>query len=64
VAIIGGVFYAELGAGRGAVAFGHAFAVALGCNVVLLAVGGVLSLFLPDQRHALANATSTGASRG
>lgn len=59
VAIIGGVFYAELGAGRGAAAFGHAFAVALGCNVVLLAIGGVLSLFLPDQRHAPAKATST-----
>ncbi|WP_233828768.1 MFS transporter [Paraburkholderia sp. ZP32-5] len=53
VALIGGVFYSELGAGRGATAFGHAFAVALGCNVVLLAVGGVLSLFLPDQPRAL-----------
>jgi EmrB/QacA subfamily drug resistance transporter len=64
VAVMGGVFYAQLGAGRGAAAFGHAFAVALGCNVVLLAVGGLLSLFLPDQRHALAKTTSTGASRG
>ena len=64
VAVIGGVFYAELDAGRGAAAFDHAFAVALGCNVALLAVGGVLSLFLPDQQHALARATSTGASRG
>jgi len=64
VAVMGGVFYTELGAGRGAAAFGHAFAVALGCNVVLLVVGGVLSLFLPDQRHALAKATSTKASRG
>ncbi|KVQ28115.1 MFS transporter [Burkholderia cepacia] len=63
VAIIGGVFYAELGTSHGPAAFGHAFAVALGCNVVLLAVGGVLSLFLPDQRRALATGISTGASR-
>lgn len=61
VAIIGGVFYAELGAGHGVAAYGHAFAVSLGCNVALLAVGGVLSLFLPDQRHARPEAASTGA---
>ncbi|WP_414447099.1 MFS transporter [Burkholderia sp. 22PA0099] len=52
VAVIGGVFYAALGAGDGTAAYDHAFAIALGCNVGLLAVGGVLSLFLPDQRRA------------
>jgi EmrB/QacA subfamily drug resistance transporter len=63
VAIIGGVFYAELGAGQGITVYGHAFAVALGCNVILLGVGGVLSLFLPDQR-LLAKATSIEANCG
>ena len=62
VAIIGGVFYSELDAGRGVVAFAHALTVALGCNVALLAMGGVLSLFLPDQRRALADATTPEAS--
>ncbi|MDR3398869.1 MAG: MFS transporter [Pandoraea sp.] len=63
VAIIGGVFYADLGVGHDEAAFGHAFAVALGCNVVLLVVGGALSLFLPGQPRPFGKATSTGASR-
>ncbi|EDZ99223.1 major facilitator superfamily MFS_1 [Burkholderia sp. H160] len=52
VAIIGGVFYGVLGESHGAAAFGRAFAIALGCNVALLALGGVFSLFLTD-RHAV-----------
>ncbi|MEW6644787.1 MAG: MFS transporter [Pseudomonadota bacterium] len=49
VAVIGGVFYGVLGDGEDLAAYGHAFAVALGCNVVLLALGGLLSLGLWDE---------------
>jgi predicted MFS family arabinose efflux permease len=44
VAIIGGVFYAALGTGESVKTYAHAFTLALGCNVVLLALAGVLSL--------------------
>jgi EmrB/QacA subfamily drug resistance transporter len=49
IAIVGGVFFAMLGPVPVAAAYPHAFAVALGCNVALLAIGGGLSLCLP--RH-------------
>ncbi|MBR1219506.1 MFS transporter [Bradyrhizobium sp. U87765 SZCCT0131] len=49
VAVIGGVFYTVLGDGRDLAAYAHAFAVALGCNVVLLALGALLSLGLWDE---------------
>lgn len=49
VAIICGVFFSVLGAHTETTAYAHAFAVALGCNVVLLALGGFLSLWLPDE---------------
>jgi MFS family permease len=52
VAIIGGVFYSALGARQDPNAYAHAFTLALGCNVALLALGGVLSLFLPHERQA------------
>ena len=51
VAVIGGVFFSVLGSGQGLAAHAHAFGVALGCNVALLAVGGVLSLWLPAKGH-------------
>jgi MFS family permease len=51
VAIIGGVFYSALGAQPDADAYAHAFTLALGCNVALLALGGVLSLWLPGDRQ-------------
>ena len=47
VAIIGGVFFSVLGTHTDPAAYAHAFAIALGCNVALLALGGVLSLWLP-----------------
>jgi EmrB/QacA subfamily drug resistance transporter len=47
VAIIGGVFFSVLGTGQGLVSYSRAFAVALGCNIALLAIGGLLSLWLP-----------------
>ncbi|MGO4716843.1 hypothetical protein [Bradyrhizobium sp. 2TAF24] len=49
VAVIGGVFYTVLGDGRDLAAYAHAFALALGCNVVLLALGALLSLGLWDE---------------
>jgi EmrB/QacA subfamily drug resistance transporter len=52
VAIIGGVFYSALGIRQDADAYAHAFALALGCNVALLALGGVLSLWLPREPKA------------
>lgn len=54
VAIVGGVFFSILGAGQDLAAYADAFAIALGCNVALLALGGVLSLWLPDDKRAAA----------
>jgi EmrB/QacA subfamily drug resistance transporter len=51
VAIIGGVFYGTLGAGQDVDSHAHAFALALGCNVVLLAFAGILSLWLPCAKQ-------------
>jgi hypothetical protein len=51
VAVIGGIFFSVLGPGHGAANYAHAFAVALGCNVVLLVIGAMLSLWLPRQRR-------------
>lgn len=50
VAIIGGIFFSVLGTGRELSAYSHAFAVALGCNVILLMLGAGLSLWLPNPR--------------
>jgi EmrB/QacA subfamily drug resistance transporter len=47
IAVIGGVFFSALGQGHGALAYAHAFAMALGCNVALLVLAGCLSLRLP-----------------
>src|SRR5581483_4000400 len=52
VAIIGGVFYSALGDRQDPAAYAYAFVLALGCNVALLAIGGLLSLWLPDERQA------------
>jgi len=52
VAIIGGVFYGALGRRQDPDVYAHAFALALGCNVALLALAGVLSLWLPAERRA------------
>jgi EmrB/QacA subfamily drug resistance transporter len=49
VAIIGGVFFSVLGGGQETIAYSYAFGVALGCNVALLFLGGILSLWLPRQ---------------
>lgn len=50
VAIIGGVFYGRLGDGPSPDAYASAFTLALGCNVALLALGGILSLWLPSAQ--------------
>jgi MFS family permease len=56
VAIIGGVFYTALGTGQTPGAYAHAFTLALGCNVALLALCALLSLWLaanqPQKRIA------------
>jgi EmrB/QacA subfamily drug resistance transporter len=52
VAVIGGVFFGALGARPDPDAYAHAFALALGCNVALLALGAVLSLWLPFEPAA------------
>jgi hypothetical protein len=58
VALIGGIFFSVLGSGRDIVAFSHAFGLALGCNVALLVLGGILSLRLgaSSDPRALGNA--------
>ena len=50
VAIIGGIFYSLLGAHPDADDCAHAFTLALGCNVALLALAGWLSLWLPREQ--------------
>jgi len=62
VAIIGGVFYSALGTGQGVDAYAHAFALALGCNVALLALSAVLSLRLDGERSAPGLASPTPKS--
>lgn len=52
VAIIGGAFFSVLGTGQELVSYSRAFAVALGGNIALLAIGGVLSLWLPRKGQA------------
>lgn len=52
VAIIGGVFYSLLGPHPAADDYAHAFTIALGCNVALLALGSWLSLWLPREPAA------------
>ncbi len=49
VAVIGGVFYYALGTEETISAYAHAFTLALGCNVALLALGALLSLWLAHQ---------------
>lgn len=51
VALIGGIFFSVLGSRRDIVAFSHAFGIALGCNVALLVIGGILSLWLAASSH-------------
>lgn len=49
VAIVGGMFFSVLGDGQQLASYRFAFSAAIGCNVLLLAVGGLLSLWLPRQ---------------
>jgi EmrB/QacA subfamily drug resistance transporter len=52
VAIVGGLFFSMLGSTQELASYARAFAVALGCNVALLAIGGLLSLWLPRTGQA------------
>jgi hypothetical protein len=49
VATIGGAFFSVLGAGQELASYAHAFSIALGCNVALLAIASLLSLWLPGK---------------
>ena len=53
IAIVGGVFFSTLGNGQELPSYAHAFNVSTLCNVVLMALGGVLSLMIPAHRHAM-----------
>ncbi|MBN9486129.1 MAG: MFS transporter [Alphaproteobacteria bacterium] len=59
VAVIGGVFYSVLGTGRTPDAYAHAFTVALGCNVALLVLGALLSLWLAADQSAATRGAAT-----
>lgn len=64
VAMIGGVFFSVSGDGPDLATYSNAFAVALGCNVALLIVGGLLSLGLRAESAAtLPGAGSAASSR-
>jgi EmrB/QacA subfamily drug resistance transporter len=54
VAVIGGVFYGSLGTRLDPHAYAHAFVLALGCNVALLVLSALLSLWLPGERRGAA----------
>jgi EmrB/QacA subfamily drug resistance transporter len=62
VAVIGGVFYYALGTGQTAATYARAFTTALGCNVALLGLGAILSLWLVPDRSADAPATPSPKS--
>lgn len=59
VAIIGGIFFNLLGDGRSLLAYENAFGVGLSCNILLLAVGCLLSLWLPSGRPEQKSAAGT-----
>jgi predicted MFS family arabinose efflux permease len=51
IALVSGVFFNTLGDGGGLAAYAHAFSVAAGCNIALMAAGAILSLWLPDHNR-------------
>jgi len=53
VAVIGGVFYSALGTAPNTHAYSHAFVLALACNVALLILAGLLSLWLPREPRSI-----------
>jgi EmrB/QacA subfamily drug resistance transporter len=59
VAVIGGVFYSELGTAPNTHAYSHAFVLALACNVALLILAGLLSLWLPREPRSIRVETAT-----
>jgi EmrB/QacA subfamily drug resistance transporter len=56
VAIIGGVFYHSLGSDQTIDAYAHAFALALGCNIALITLAALLSLWLASHQSGAARA--------
>jgi MFS family permease len=53
IAIVGGTFYAILGTRTDIHSYAHAFSDAMALNVVLLALGCVLSLCLPNETRVV-----------
>lgn len=51
VAIVGGVFYTVLKTQSDLSSHARAFSEATACNVALLALGGILSLLMPDEQR-------------
>jgi EmrB/QacA subfamily drug resistance transporter len=58
VAIIGGVFYRAVGAEQTTSAYAHAFSLALGCNIALIALAALLSLWLAAHQSAATRAVA------
>jgi EmrB/QacA subfamily drug resistance transporter len=56
VAIVGGIFYRALGSDQTTDAYAHAFALALGCNIVLITLAALLSLWLAAHQSSAARA--------
>ncbi|WJR80847.1 MFS transporter [Bradyrhizobium sp. NP1] len=63
VALIGGVFFSALGAGENLTAYAHAFAIALTCNVALLMLAALLSLWLAAGQPAATSRTEATSHR-
>jgi hypothetical protein len=62
VAVIGGAFYSVLGTGQTVSAYAHAFTLALGCNVGLVALCALLLLWVAADRSAARTAPAPKAS--
>ena len=58
VAIIGGVFYRAVGAEQTTSAYAPAFSLALGCNIALIALAALLSLWLAAHQSAATRAVA------
>ena len=56
VAIVGGIFYRALGSDQTIGAYAHAFALALGCNIALITLAALLSLWLAAHQSSAARA--------
>jgi EmrB/QacA subfamily drug resistance transporter len=56
VAVVGGIFYRALGSDQTIGAYARAFALALGCNIALITLAALLSLWLAAHQSSAARA--------